>query len=184
MRGFFAIDLPTEIKQEMGGLIALMRNTIDKNAVRWSLPKNLHVTLQFLADIRPENSHNILKQVGTRIKKLPGFELQLSQLELFPSAKHPKFIACQTRPHETLAALSNKIGQGIIAANHPIEKRVFRGHLTLGKLLQPTNPLEWEGAILLPEPIKFLVSEITFFSSQPMPTGSNYSPLARLPLSL
>lgn len=182
IRAFFAIDLPENVKQEIQLMQETLQNHFRTNTVRWTRTHNLHVTLQFLANVKETDLVNLIKHVQTELDTMEEFDLELGALELFPSSQDPRIISLQMGPHDRLAELSHRIGQGILTTHYSIDERDFRGHLTLGRLQhfsQNSVPLE---NIALPAIKNFSVNKIVFYKSTPSEHASLYEPLAYLSL--
>lgn len=182
MRAFFAIVLPLVIQEQVKKLMQVLQFAMKDNSIRWTLPKNLHITLQFQKNIKIEDVTTLTHLVQKELHLISSFKLELTELEFFPSIKQPRFISLRPQPHAALAYLSQQIGKGILAAHYPIEQRPFRGHLTLGKFAQPPIQMNWDNTAL-PTVDACQINEVIFYASSPTSEGSNYAQLARLPLS-
>ena len=51
MRTFIAVEVPEEVKENVGHYIHTLRDVFN-NEVKWVQEKNLHFTLKFLGDIK------------------------------------------------------------------------------------------------------------------------------------
>jgi 2'-5' RNA ligase len=182
IRAFFAIDLPESVQAALHHVQQSLQKHDVSHRLHWTQPVNLHVTLQFLKEVKSTDIDALIKNVSIELAKAATFELTLGQLELFPSSSRPRLISMQTGPHDDLSALSHLIGQGILNTHYPIETRPFRGHLTLGRFNDYHNKDFSFENIALPVIEKILVTEILFFQSSPSNEGSHYAPLARLKL--
>ncbi|MHB1948550.1 MAG: RNA 2',3'-cyclic phosphodiesterase [Gammaproteobacteria bacterium] len=181
LRAFFAIDLTLEIKQSIGEIIAQLQTTHKHRATRWSKPQNLHITLQFLISVKPEDIDTLLNNVRAEIATFSTFELELGALELFPTKYKPRIISMNISQQEILTELAKQIGKGILATGYEIERRPFRGHLTLARL----NNISKDFAlpeIKLPDLQALVVKEVVLYSSEPSRQGSYYSILGKISL--
>lgn len=178
IRAFFAIDLPNTIKKELGKFIQQLKNVNAQSAIRWTAVDNLHITLQFMAALQSNDIENLLTSVRKTILTEKPFVVSLSALELFPSALQPHAISLGVTNQNQLSALAKAIGSGISACGYEIEKRVFRGHLTLARI---KGPIHWQ-PIALPSIPEIYVKEVTLFRSDPHEKGSRYTPLAEIAL--
>lgn len=185
IRIFFAIDLPTSTKENLGSFISLLKKKSKSNAIRWTKAENLHITLHFLAEVKTEHLPTIIDNVrkelqGTHLNSI----LSIGSLHLFPNPYRPRVIVLDLTPQENLATLSCKIGYGIQSANYEVDSRPFRGHLTLGRIKQPhgvsLNFLSEFTDLFATE--KITVNEVILFRSEPQQHGSKYTALERLPL--
>jgi 2'-5' RNA ligase len=162
VRVFFAIDLPPAVKEKIGSYICSLKKKSKSHSIRWSRPENLHVTLQFLAEVNSEHLPTLIQSVSKRMEgALKHSTLTFGAVHLFPNPYRPRVIVLDITPQESLATMSSIIGEGIKAAHYEIEKRPFRAHLTLDHVD---------------------INEVVLFRSDPQPEGSRYTPLMRLPL--
>lgn len=181
IRAFFAIDLPDSQKQQIETVIKLLRAYISNPQIRWTQPNNLHITLQFLAQIKESDLPVLTQQVQKTIQLIRPFDLLFDQLEWFPSHHHPRIISFAFSPSDALTQLVKTIGEGILATGYSIETRPFRGHLTLARV-----PLLKKN-ISLPDTKtkikKIHVDTVTLYQSTPNKMGSNYIPLQHFRLT-
>lgn len=181
VRVFFAIDLPPAVKQRVDEYLSLLKKEIKSHGIRWSRPENLHITLQFLAEVQSTDLPLMLTQVKAALR---GFgeklTFELGALRVFPDPYRPRVIVLDVTPQAALTHLSEAIGQGIRDSHYQTEDRPFRAHLTLGRIKHPkglnlgflsTTPTINLGEIDL--------HEIVLFRSEPQPDGSRYFPIER-----
>lgn len=184
IRIFFALDFTSSIKKQLSDYICTLKKRAKTHAVRWSRPENLHITLQFLAEVKSEELELLLQSVRSELQNLKlKTHIHFGKLKLFPNPYRPRVIVLDVTPQEELARLSQKIGQGIQIANYAIEERPFRGHMTLGRIKNPQSlNLEFIYEVAPPEIEAIAVEEVVLFRSEPQPEGSCYSVLERIPL--
>lgn len=187
MRIFFAIDPSPVHKAHLGDYIEIVRHDLEKNFepahFHWVRPENLHVTLQFMGEVKEEDIPLILTKVAKAIQSEETFNLGFGSLEWFPNTNQPKVLSLQVAPQDLLAKLSAAVGKGLIDSHYSIETRPFRGHLTLGRVdnLHHLSPhfLEFMDLPAF-EPMK--VKELVLFHSQPEKGRAVYTQLAKLSL--
>ena len=183
-RVFFAIDLPLSAKETLGAYISKLRKKSRSQPIRWTRPENLHITLQFLAEVKTEDIpiliQNVKKKITNTHRHAP---FKLGVPHVFPNPFRPRVIVLEVTPQEDLAELSTLIGHGIQSAEYDIEDRPFRAHLTLGRIKQPQG-VDLNFLTEAGEPVleTIAVQEVVLFRSDPLPEGSHYSPLERIPL--
>lgn len=184
IRVFFAIDLPSSVKAVLATYLTQLKKQSKSHAIRWSRPDNLHITLQFLAEVPPAAMEGMVAKVTLALKAaLSEQRFHLGRLHVFPDPYRPRVIVMDVAPQVGLAEVSRLIGEGIQAAGLAIEDRPFRAHLTLGRIKQPQGlNLGFLSTVPLPELDEQRLSEVVLFQSEPHPEGSHYTPLARLSL--
>lgn len=177
IRAFFAITLPKSTQASLKKVLASLQQIIPTQIIRWTALPNLHITLQFLHEIQYAHLLQLIEKIQIELKNTAAFQLELGELEYFPTLKHPRVIALQAGPADILADLANTIGRGIAAANYPVAPGLFRGHLTLGRIARMNSQLYSLEQIQLPSIPKAEISEICLFESKPGKEGSLYIPL-------
>ncbi len=184
IRIFFAIDLPPSIKEKVSDYMAALKKASKTNGIRWSRPENLHITLQFLATIKTEHlkllTENVRAKLGNAVLHP---QISLGSVHVFPDPYRPRVIVLDVLPQDELAILSRLIGEGIQATHYEIENKPFRAHLTLGRIKQPHGmSLSFLSDCDVPAMDKIDLGEVVLFRSEPLPEGSKYTPIDRIPL--
>lgn len=182
VRAFFAIDLPKQTKAKIGDYIGSLQKMSKSNVVRWSKPENLHITLQFLAEVRGEHIAAMIKNVRKElVSTISQTKISIKEMHLFPDPHRPRVIVLDVSPQETLAELSASIGRGIELSSYETEKRSFRAHLTIGRIkTAKMHALSFLTEATAPVIDDFNVDEVVLFQSEPHPEGSKYIPLERI----
>lgn len=183
IRAFFAIDLPENTQRSIARIMKELQNQHQKERIHWSKLENLHITLQFLAALQINDVERLIQYVHSTISSIPAFDLMLGTLELFPRKHHPRVISIHIPEQDLLTQLAKKIGEAITKMGYETETRPFRGHLTLARF----NNVEKEftlAEISYPAIEKFQVREVILYQSKPLRGGSEYTPLARVPLKI
>jgi len=184
IRVFFAIDLPAAVKEKMAQFISSLKKKSKTHAIRWTRPENLHITLQFLAEVKSEDLPKLINLVRAEVLgAIENATLTFGELRLFPNAYRPRVIVMDVVPQAQLALLSQLIGKNIQSMGYEIDERPFRGHLTLGRIkhahgvnlhfLEETEKSTFD---------ELPLTEIVLFRSEPLPEGSKYSALERITL--
>lgn len=184
IRVFFAIDLPASVKEKIGAFIVLLKRKSKSHAIRWTRPENLHITLQFLAEVKSEDLPVLINKVREEVfDAIADSALNFGGLHLFPTPYRPRVIVMDVVPQERLALLSQIIGSSIKNMGYEIDTRPFRAHLTLGRIKHAHGVnLDFLTEIELPTFETLALTEIVLFRSEPQPEGSKYSALERIAL--
>ena len=90
VRSFIAIELPEELKLELGRLQASLR--IDRPRVKWVDPKGMHLTLKFLGNVPTAKIDAITRAMTESADKVPPFRLQVGHLGAFPNLKRVQVV--------------------------------------------------------------------------------------------
>lgn len=184
VRVFFAIDLPLPVKEKLGSFIGALKKKSRTNAIRWSKPVNLHITLQFLSEMRAEHIALLVENVRAKIEgAIHHSTLTLGKVHLFPSPYRPRVMFLDVTPQADLAQLSQLIGHGIKATDYEIEDKPYRAHLTIGRIKHAHGvDLKFLSTVDVPEIGDIDVNEVVLYRSEPLPEGSRYTPLERISL--
>ncbi len=67
VRVFFAIDISENIKEKLAVYIDSLKKLSKSNQIRWSRPENLHITLQFLAEVQGEHIDAMIAHVQAEL---------------------------------------------------------------------------------------------------------------------
>lgn len=182
VRVFFAVDIPSHIKAKLSDYIDSLKKLSKSQQIRWTRPENLHITLQFLAEVQGEHIDGMIQAVQQEIKDLEmHLHLNVKELHLFPDPHRPRVLVLNISPQSDLAKLSAKIGQGIVRSGYEIENRQFRGHMTIGRIkTAQKSALNFLADVEAPRIEGFDVNDIVLFQSEAHPDGSHYIPLRRL----
>ncbi len=182
IRVFFAIDLPAAVREKISLFIVALKKKSKSHAIRWTRPQNLHVTLQFLAEVKTEDLPVLINKVrGEIVGAFAEASINFGNLRLFPNPYRPRVIVMDVVPQEKLANLSQFIGNSIQSLGYEIDVRPFRGHLTLGRIKHTRGVhLDFLSEVEKPVFEEFALTEVVLFRSEPLPEGSKYSALERI----
>lgn len=103
-----------------------------KEAVLFTAPENLQVTLFFLGFVREENVAEVCARVSSVCRDIESFELEFSGMKLMESEETPKMIWLTGEPSEALRLILESIEKEFSA--FITEKKIYRPHVTLAKI--------------------------------------------------
>jgi 2'-5' RNA ligase len=184
MRTFIAIDLDTEIKNNISSLIRNL-DTGEKN-VRWVKAQAMHLTLKFLGEISEDKLTKVKSVMASIAQDYPSFRLSLKGTGRFPpGARHPRVIWIGIEMNELLEKIHTRLDYELQKIHFPRENRKFHPHLTLGRIKSSHNL----GPIL--EKLEqnketdfgdMTVNKIILFKSTLKPGGAEYTNLSEFSL--
>ena len=182
LRVFFAIPIPADFKKKLARYILELQKQSKTHTISWSRGHHLHITLQFLAEIRTEDIPSLVESVRTSIKTNPySFIITLGELHFFPNPFRPRVIVLNITPTEAINALADSVGKGIAHIHYPIDHRPFKAHLTLGRIKKaPHLHLDFLEQVKKPDFGEFLVNEVILFRSEPQENGSKYTEMDKI----
>jgi 2'-5' RNA ligase len=152
--------------------------------VRWVSLANLHLTLRFLGDTRPEQ----VGEVAAGLRRVAGeqarFEVALGPAGCFPNVRRPSVVWVGLEdPSGALSQLQHRVEEMARRLGWGAERRPFQPHLTLGRVgdgaLPPTG--EWLPPAPTP-PVAVPVAEVCLVESRLRPRGAEYYLLEATPL--
>lgn len=190
IRTFIALALPTEAKTALTNLQQQLKATLDGQAVRWTSPENMHLTLHFLGDISTDQVDKINLALQHSVKEQTAFSLSLAETGCFPNLRRPRIIWVGLRGVlEPLITLQGIVGEQLhTAIGFEPETRPYSPHLTIGRVKKnlPTVKLRQLGQQMGQFKIGHLadlpVTAISLMQSDLRPTGSIYTRLVEVPL--
>jgi RNA 2',3'-cyclic 3'-phosphodiesterase len=131
MRLFFALPLPSEVKETLRPLLDEARK-VSGGGVGFTKPEQLHFTLAFLGE-QPGPEEALA--AGESLREVPRFELVLSGVGAFPSTMRPRVLWIGvTGGAAELIAAAERLQRALRERGFTLEERKFRPHLTLGRV--------------------------------------------------
>ena len=175
IRLFAAIPIPPEIS---AGLADLQRSI---PGVRWTEPRDYHLTLCFVGDIDNRQANEFADELS-RIQMNP-FALKVSSLDVF-GGNDPHVLWAGLAPCPELEILHRSVKSAVHSAGLKPDSKPFKPHITLARLRNPPA-----GAIekLLQQHIalrssEFTVDHFALYSAKPRTGGGPYVVEEKFPL--
>ncbi len=185
VRAFVAVEIPFEVKDRAGQLIARLSTSSAK--VKWVSPRHLHWTLKFLGDVDMLEVPAICQAVSRAVTPFAPFDVEARGAGAFPDPDRPRTVWIgMGEGSESMIALHDAIERELIPLGYRGENRRFRPHLTVGRVRQSPSGIE-ELADLIRAQADFdgglsTVYEVVVFSSELGPDGPTYDPLSHAEL--
>ncbi|MFQ5464656.1 MAG: RNA 2',3'-cyclic phosphodiesterase [Thermodesulfobacteriota bacterium] len=193
IRAFVAIELPEQLIEAL----ARVAEDIRKNAgggggrVSWTKPGNIHLTIKFLGDIDPEDLEKVREALSEAASVVPPFRLACRGVGGFPGIRRPRVIWVGLDDCPGLAALRERIEDGLAALGFERDERAFHPHLTLCRVKAPAGARAIgraagdagaAGAVDGAGPWEFTVESFVLMRSELSPKGARHTVLERIPL--
>ena len=188
-RTFAAIPLPEEIQKKLGQLQRSFPSQHDR-AVRWVLPKSIHLTLRFLGQTDPAMVDAISAALADAVKPTGKFQLSLTKPGTFPERGKPKVlwvgIGGETR---RLTSMRSRIQGALELAGIEPETRPFEPHLTIGRIQNEARyPADFKAGTAfkymeVPDDLTFTVNQAVLFRSIMDQRGATYEALTEIDLA-
>jgi RNA 2',3'-cyclic 3'-phosphodiesterase len=131
MRLFVAINFTSKDRQRMGRAARRMREA--ELPVRWVDPDQIHMTLKFLGEVRPERVADVKTAVSQVAAKTQPFNMRMSGSGAFPTTRRPKVIWLGAVASPELRCLKHDLEWELAPLGFEREVRAFHPHVTLGR---------------------------------------------------
>lgn len=184
IRSFLAIELPRDLRTTLER-VALGARGYDL-PVKWVKVQNIHLTMVFLGNVRPDVLEPLQEQVQSACLEFGPFNATIEGMGTFPNRRNPRVLWLGLKGElERLSLFRNALQQNLVSFGIKVEKRPFRPHLTLGRFrkgkgLNLEELFSRYGEVKSPSSI---LSELVLFRSDLKPTGAVYTRLASWALS-
>ncbi len=184
MRTFVGIGLPDACRAAIAR--ALSPFQADAGRIAWVRERNLHLTLKFLGEIRPDQVAGLGTFLAEAGAGVPPFEIDVAGAGAFPSLRAPRVLWIGIRePLELVGKLQQNIETALSRSGFPREDRPFHPHVTAGRVkgaLSPGWGERFAGAL---SGIRFgtaRVQSFQLFESRLSPAGATYFVMREFPL--
>jgi len=180
-RIFLAVDLSDAARAVCAAHIESLRARFPKVRVGWERPEKVHVTLKFLGD----TAEDVMQDLEAGVRKVAGrhtvVPMRLTGPGVFPSPSKPRILWIGLK--DVLSPIHRELEDICADLGFEREKKVFRPHVTIGRIRQPFDARELAGVHIASqiEPVEFEVVGLVIYESKLQPSGSIYSKVALLP---
>lgn len=131
MRLFFAVQLPSDVKQKLRPALEAAWHA-GGDGVGFTRIEQIHFTLAFLGE-QPAAEPAIA--VGEELREHDSFELAVGGAGAFPNNARPRVLWLGvTFGSSPLVVAAERLRRGLSAAGFEVEERKFRPHLTIGRV--------------------------------------------------
>ena len=159
IRIFIGLDVPVIAKEALENVQFDLMDMLPENAVTWSRPENMHVTLAFLGDgNQPERVGAVCELLDTIVEGKKQFHLRLGPLGCFPRRRNPTVIHTGLQGGvKQLGDMKVELDTALSEIGFELDKRKYTPHLTLGRVRKPdqvekaqlpfgseTPPTQWD----------------------------------------
>lgn len=125
MRLFVAVDLPGQVREELGRLQGELRR-LDLSHLRWVRPQGIHLTLKFLGETPAARVAAITKALADATRGRRWFRLALGAPGTFGSRRAPRVLWLDVIGDiERLRELQTAVEEALVEVGFPSEERGF-----------------------------------------------------------
>ncbi len=192
IRSFLAIELPDEAKDALARLQSHIQESLPPRTVRWTPPRNIHLTLHFLGDVPVDRIEVVAGVLRNAAAAVPSFSIRMATLGCFPNPRRPRILwAGISGETDQLLRLHKDLGSGLREGiGFDPESRPYKPHLTIGRVSKALASRQQQdlGTRLQQEIPKvgiladITVEQVHLIRSDLKPTGAVYTRLADGPL--
>jgi RNA 2',3'-cyclic 3'-phosphodiesterase len=151
---------------------------------RWIGADAMHLTVQFLGDVRESELPAIEQGLGERLREIKPFDTEFRGLGVFPNQKRPRVIWVGL-VGAGLSAVADAVETVLSPLGFPPQEREFSPHVTLGRVRSVHGVEGMVRTVKASGERTFGVSRvdrITLYRSVLRPDGAVYTPLREFPL--
>ncbi|MBD3376908.1 RNA 2',3'-cyclic phosphodiesterase [candidate division KSB1 bacterium] len=182
LRTFICIPLPDEILCKVEQIQENVRQKED--GVKWVHPQSMHLTLQFLGDVKQTSVEEIGRMITPLIESTPAFFLSLEGAGAFPNFRRPKVLWLGIQDESgQLVTLQEQIAAQLSKLGFKEDKK-YHPHLTLGRVKKPwlaqkvvdrLSDQKWELG-------SFSADRVLLMKSELLPQGAHHTCLIKIEL--
>ena len=178
VRAFVAVRIPEAVLAQLVSVQQQLKRKFSD--VSWTRAEAMHLTLQFLGNIKSARLPELQAALRQATKQIPSFEMELAGLGSF--GNRVLWVGV-SRGAESLTDLAEAVRRATKGLGTHEEERGFNAHVTLGRFRRPFRGgdvgLREFGA---PHSGLWQVSAVALIRSELSPRGSRYATLAAAPL--
>ncbi len=178
IRSFIAIELPQEHCRALQRVVRQLAR--DWPQYRWGSTDQLHLTVNFLGDVRDDRIPQVCEQVRDVAARHTDFELSFSTLGAFPKTSRPRILwAGIEQGQSEMSQIHYQIAEALQDLCREQDRKRFSPHVTLGRIRRNQRwPDEMISLLEQAEPLQvppLCVSHLTVFASHLETTGPVYT---------
>jgi 2'-5' RNA ligase len=183
VRLFIAINLPDDERRAIRDATAGVRGAAPD--VSWTAERHLHLTLKFLGTVPDEGVAPLRDALHAVASSHRAPRRELGDVGAFPNLRAPRIVWLGLAQDVRLELLQHDIESACEVLGYEVEGRLFRPHITLGRVRRPLSrdaaraladaarPVTYTGTV---EP-----ATVDLMQSQLTPAGPKYTVMAALP---
>ncbi|MDX9697033.1 MAG: RNA 2',3'-cyclic phosphodiesterase [Bacteroidales bacterium] len=183
-RTFIAIKIA--LNKENMSFFSDLKLKFKDSSINWVNAENMHLTLFFLGDTSDNQISAISKELALLLAELKSFTITLKGLGVFKNILDPKVMWMGIEHSEILDDMKVLVNKAMINSGFEVDNKVFKPHLTLGRIKNLTNKsalIEWIEKYRDHFFQDVLVNEIIFYESILSPKGPVYKVMKTFKLS-
>ena len=110
------------------------------DAVRWTSPENMHITLKFLGDVHKDDLPTLKEELDDVAAESASLKLTLANNGCFPGERTPRVLWTGMEGDlRRMASLASKLEGAMVRCGFPEDNRNFKPHVTVGRVRSGTQ---------------------------------------------
>ena len=184
MRAFVAVHVPEAVRENLRAAQQELETAMPKDAARWTVFDQLHLTLEFLGDVRRADIAEMEKAFAATARMHRCVDLKAEAIGAFASVRNPRVIwAGLAGSVVALKALQAGVRGAVARWAAEPEGKPYRPHITLGRVrdISPGELRRVSAALASRTAREFgawTVEEFALVQSELSPRGATHSTLA------
>ena len=153
-RLFVAIELPRRAIRVLDGMARSMRaesyggrqrrrpsrGAVAYDAVRWTAPENMHLTLKFLGEVHQDDLPLLKEELDEVAAESSSLRLELGENGCFPGERTPRVLWTGLEGDlRRMSSLAGRLEGAMVRCGFPEEHREFAPHVTVGRVRSGTQ---------------------------------------------
>ncbi len=116
------------------------RGAVAYDAVRWTAPENMHITLKFLGDVHQDDLPLLKEELDEVAGDSARLMLELGSNGCFPGERTPRILwTGMDGDLRRMLSLATRLDGAMVRCGFPAERREFRPHVTVGRVRSGTQ---------------------------------------------
>lgn len=153
-RLFVAVQLPRRAVRVLDGMAKSMRavsyggiqrrrpsrGAVAFDAVRWTAPDNMHITLKFLGDVHQDDVRHLREELDEVAAGSSRLQLTLGSNGCFPGDRTPRVLWTGLDGDlRRMSSLATRLEGAMVKLGFAEERRAFAPHVTVGRVRSGTQ---------------------------------------------
>jgi RNA 2',3'-cyclic 3'-phosphodiesterase len=182
VRLFVALFPPPDVRELM---LAAARQAVSASSspdeLRWTSPKNIHLTIRFLGDVAPAKVGELSVALRAVVRGHEQFDVAIDRLGAFPSLGKARVIWFGVgEGEEAVRGLAADVEEAVSSLGLPSEDRPFSPHVTIARTRG--RQVELEAGVPV-DVFRFRASRLELVESTLSSRGATYASVASYPLA-
>ena len=189
IRAFIALEMPEPIRTSLADLCERMKSELSDVPLRWVPIPNMHLTLKFLGDVKPDQVEKIIHVINSQCSKYSPFDISLNELGAFPHPQRARVLWVGVDSLPSLNKLVDAFEMDLAGLGFLRESRPYSPHLTLARVRGHARPADLHrineviNSSPNPRSASAVANKIVLFRSELKPSGSVYNALSEFVLT-